>query len=242
MSKAIQITQKLGEAGVLLVGNLAQDATDTNKFYAFVETKQSKDGKQEPSNYKLRKISESFAEDHIFILFIIVQDDRENIQASLKSALFRFFPEIVRNVFVSSEKNDLYVWVEPKKVLTENEKNDIQLKINEVLEVLEIKSSAVKFTSSENLPTKTVCLNLIRLKAPITQAYLELELVHRGFHIPNGEWLSNILDNLRKSGLLLRSRNAKYALTLEGLKNAGTRKNRRSPDVVRALDIAKHVQ
>lgn len=242
MSKILEITQNLEENGISLVGNLAQDATETNTFYAFIEAKQGKDGKQEPSNYKLRKISESFAEGHVSILFIIVLDDRENIQASLKSALFRFFPEIVRNVFVSSEKKDFLVWVEPKKALTEDEKNDIQLKVNEVLKVLELKPSAVKFTSSENLPTKTACLNLIRLKSPISQAGLETELANRGFHIPSEEWLSNILDNLRKSGFLLRKRNAQYALTLEGLKNAGTRKNKRSPDVTRALDITKNVQ
>jgi len=211
-------------AKVNLVGKLVQDASEENKFYAFVQVTRNKMGFQSPSNYKLRRLSESFAKQNIQLSFILVENGREDIQGTIKTTLFRFFPDIVRNAFISPEDQGVTVWVEPKKTLTREEEEAVASKVNDVLQVLEIQLDAVRITSSENLPTRTACLNVIRLKSPLTQEELQVALVGRGFHIPNEEWLSKMLDKVRRTGFVSRRKNGQFMLTLSGLRSLGSEK------------------
>lgn len=240
MSEIIQIIQKLTESQIKLVGNPVQDLAENKKFYAFINVDRDKEGSQKPTNFQLSTISKYFESQNIFLSFVIVEDKREDVQASLKTTLFHLFPDTVRNVFVSPSEKNVVVWVEPKKSLTLQEQEIIVSKITDNLRVIEVGLHAVKFTSSENLPTPTACLNLIRLKAPLTQQSIQEELEKRHFHIPTKDWLSNLLDKLRKSGDIMRKKDGQYLMTLAGLQSLGTRKNKRSPDVSRALDIVKH--
>lgn len=239
MSDETDISDELAASGINLAGNLVRDASEENKFYAFVQITREKEGAQRPSNYKLRQLSENFAEKNIQVSFILVEHESEDLQASIKATLFNFFPHIVRNAFVGFDDKSATVWVEPKKVLTSEEEEAITSKIGELLKIMGIRLDAVRITSSENVPTRTACLNSIRLNSPLTQTELQIALVKRGFHIPNETWLSNMLDKLRKAGFAFRRKNGQFTLTLSGLKALGSAKNRRSPDIARALDIAR---
>lgn len=240
MSDGPNISDELTESGIGLVGDPVQDASEENRFYVFIKITRNKLGFQRPSNYKLRRLSENFEKRNLHVAFIIVGDEGENVQATVKTILFRFFPDIVRNTFVASEdKGGVTVWVEPKKILTSKEEDTITSKTKDILQVLGIRLDAVKITSSENLPTRTACLNSIRLKSPLTQEELQMALIERNFHIPNEDWLSRMLDKLRRAGFILRRENGQFVLTLSGLRSLGSAKNGRSPDISRALDIAR---
>lgn len=239
MSDETNISDELTASGIGLVGDLVQDASEENKFYAFVKVTRDKLGFQRPSNYKFRRLSEKFEKRNLYVAFIIVGSEGEDVQASVKTTLFRFFPENVRNAFVSLDHESATVWVEPKRVLTHEEEEAIVSKAKEILQVLEIRLDAVRITSSENVPTRTACLNSIRLKSPLTREELQMTLIERNFHIPNSEWLSLMLDKLRKAGFVIRQENGQFMLTLSGLRALGSEKNRRSPDISRALDIAR---
>ena len=239
MSDETNISDELIASGISLVGDLVQDASEEKKFYVFVRVTRNKFGFQRPSNYKLRKLSENFEKRNLQVAFIISGNEGEDIQSSVKTTLFRFFPEIVRNAFVSLDHESATVWVEPKKVLTREEEEAIGSKTKEILQVLGIRLNAVMITSSENVPTRTACLSSTRVKSPLTQEELKTALIERNFHVPHKDWLSNMLDKLRKSGLILRRENGQFMLTLSGLRALGSEKNRRSPDISRALDIAR---
>ncbi len=239
MSDETDISDELAASKIVLVGDLVRDLSEGKKFYAFVNVSRDKKGAQRPSNYKLRRLSESFEQKGWQVAFVLVENDREDVQGSVKTALFRFFPDIVRNAFVSYNDKSITVWVEPKKVLTNAEEDALTSKTEELLQVMDIQLEAVRITSSENVPTRTACLNAIRLKSPVTLQELQTVLTERGFHIPNIEWLSKMLDSLRKFGVILRRKNGQFILTLDGLKSLGTAKNRRSPDISRALDLVR---
>lgn len=241
MSDIDEVIAVLKNLEIHLVGDPVRDASEGNKFYAFINVHRSKGGKQIPSNYKLRRISEEFEKRDRIVSFIIVENDTEDLLASLKSSLFRFFPDQVRNVFLSDAETTMVVWVEPKKLLTQEEEGNITSKIQDIFNVLEMKLEIVKFTASENIPTKTACLGVIRLKSPLTKDEIQSELIARNFHIPNAGWLAKMLDNLRKADLILRRDDGMFVLTLSGLQILGTRKNRRSPDVFRVLDIVRRI-
>jgi len=239
MPDALEITNKLLASGVTLVGDLVQDAGDENKYYAFTKVIRDDAGAQRPSNHALRKITDSFNEVLLQVTFILVEDDREDILANVKAMLLRTFPEFVRNVFPTFGDQGVVVWVEPKKLLQPDEEATLISKSEEFLEFLNTPLVSFHITTTQNIPTRTACLNLIRLHSPLDQQRLRAELLARGFHIPSDDWLSNMLDKLRKADFILRRKNGQYTLTLFGLEALGSAKNRRSPDIVRALDIAR---
>jgi len=239
MSDEAIILDELTASRISIVGKPVQDASSTNRFYVFVEATRNKFGFQQPSNYKLRRLSEKFSKRDLDVNFIILEGGQNDIQATVKATLSRSFPDMFRNAFVSFGHKSATVWVEPKKVLTKEEEELVICKTNELLAFLKIPLDAVKITSSENTPTRTACLNVIRRKAPLTQKELQTALISDGFHIPNEEWLSRMVDQQRKAGHLVRQKNGQIVLTLSGLNALGSSKNRRSPDIARALDIAK---
>lgn len=232
------ITSFLKKNDIDQVGNLLQDPSDQDKYYAFVKIARDPDGRQYPSNFKLNKISAQLNSKGVELSFVLIEDENQDLQASVKTALFRLFPELVRNAFASLHDEKITVWVEPKVALNRVQKTNIEKTIVSFLAFINVKLEAVHFTSSENIPTMTACLNVIRLKSPIKIENISDELLVRGFHIPNIKWLSKLLDKSRKSGLIIRKKDESFALTLSGLKALGSEKHRSSPDIRRALEIA----
>ena len=82
-------------------------------------------------------------------------------------------------------------------------------------------------------------LNAIRLLAPVSVEDLSAALVNRRFSVPSRDWVSRMLDGLRKGGFVVRRSDEKYVLTFQSLKALGSAKSRRSPDVRRFLDLAR---
>ena len=57
--------------------------------------------------------------------------------------------------------------------------------------------------------------------------------------MPSEGWMAHMADSLRKSGLVVRLKSGKYALSLAGLMALGSAKNAKSPDISRLLDLAR---
>jgi hypothetical protein len=241
MSEEKKILDKLNEHKIRAVGNIVRDTGEQNKFYAFIEIERKKEGKKIPSNYKLKKIAEDFEQDDIHLSFVSIEDGIKNTQETFKSILFQFFSQEVRNGFLESESNGIIFWVEPKKILLQKEIEAIDSKIQEICIALGLKLNVVKFTSSENLPTPTACLSIIKRKAPLTLGELNTELKLQKLFVPSDAWLSKIVDKLRKSQRILWRKDGTYVLTLNGLSALGSSKNQKSSDVIRALDLPRRV-
>ena len=222
-----------------LVGDLVFDASVENKIYAFIKIERSATGSQVPTNYHLRIASEAVSAAGAEITFVLVEDDRQDILANSKAMLMRQYPNLIRNVFPTFGSRGVVIWIEPKRILAKTEIEEMRNKSQQFLEFLKVSLESIYTTASENLPTGTACLNLIRVLSPVTQQMLRQKIEARGFHIPSDEWLAHALDKLRKAKLIHRSKSGLYTMTLQGLKALGSGKHRSSPDVIRALAMAR---
>jgi hypothetical protein len=239
MSDEETILALLAQSKIAAIGNVAPSGTGERKYYAFVEVARSQQGNQQPSNYTLRKIAALLSGLGIGIHFVLVENGQEDLKNSIKSMLIRQFPELVRTVFSTIDADGIDIWVEPKKALAANDTDTIAREARDFLTSFRVRLRAIQLTSNTNVPTRTACLRVIRIVSPVRLDQLHKELRQRGFDVPNDEWLSHELDKLRKLDFVLRKKQGEYSLTLAGLKALGSEKNRRSPDVIRSLALAR---
>lgn len=240
MLTKVDILKKLTSSKISLVGDLVEDLGQENSIIAFVEINHDAKGNQIPSISKFNLLSVYFEENETSLSFVYIKKGIENIQSVIKDSLFRRFPNIIGNVFLSlTEKGEIDVWLEPKKILEKSKSDEVRANIFEVFKLLSSNLNEIKITSSENLPSSTACLVSIRKGSPISLESLEQSLIQRGFQIPNLKWLSSILDKLRKNQFILRKDNGQFVLTLKALSALGSQKSRNSHDIIRVLDLAR---
>lgn len=239
MSKVSRILSQIASHQIELLGELVDDPDHENSYYAFVSISRNKDGHQRPSNFKLSTLSNYLKRQGVLLNFILIEDENIDLHNNVKSVVLRHHIDMVRNCFVSSGNDGENVWIEPRKSLTEEERSIIEITVREFFSFMKIKLDSVRFTFEENLPTRTACLSTIRKFSPVDIDSLIFLLRKRDFDIPSREWLANTLDKIRKSDLIQRRKDERYILTMKGLRSLGSGKNRMSPDVSRALDIAR---
>lgn len=228
----------LTKQGLDLAGPLVSRPDEENSYIAFVRINVDKKGQKSPGSRALSQISKLAAENGYSLSFVAVGDDGNDFDASLKSILFAKFGDSIRNSFASFVNQRAEVWVEPKAQLLPQEKSQIRAAISEFSDLIGFEAIGVSFTDSENTPTPTAILKVLRICAPCSAEALRTLLKERGFTVPNVVWLNHALDKMRKAGLLIRSKNGDFFLSISGLSRLGTAKNRQSPDILRALDLA----
>jgi hypothetical protein len=225
---------------VEVIGELTNDPDTDGSFIAFIELRRDKRGYQRPSKLTLSKLSNTISDLNARIDFVLIQNKRIDMTSSVKTALEQRLPRLVNNVFINEKKSVFEVWIEPRQRLSEDEMRDVQSVVSELFSVLRVKNHRIIYTTSAKLPTPTSVLSAIRTLAPASPTQIEDFLKIKGFEIPNRIWTERMLDRLRRSERLLRlAQTQKYVLTLNTLKLLGSRKDRMSPDVVRALDLAR---
>ena len=239
MHRAKEIERALSDKGVNLANEIIQDEQGEPIYYAFVKVERDSKGRQKPSNYQLKKIQQDVVKREEILHYVFIDQTATDLQASLRGMLLRRFSEDIRNAFAKIDAGSVSVWIEPKLAIDKSRYHEIHRNLQELIGVLGFNLANVENLSALNLPTKTACNIRIRLHAPLSIEELEKRLIEAGFEIPNRAWLARTLDKSRKSGLVQRQANGTYVLTLKGLKALGTSKNSVSPDVRRALDLAK---
>jgi hypothetical protein len=130
------------------------------------------------------------------------------------------------------------VWIEPKKQFADLSVDDITKTIRVLLDAASVTLESVESTVGANLPTNTICLQLLRQIAPATRGQLKELLVNRKLNVPSDDWLKRRLDSLWKAGFLVWNKGETYALSRSGLNALGSSKKRSSPDIKRVLAIA----
>lgn len=227
------------EKGLELTGPVIVGIEPDAVHLVFVRAGLDKEGRRSPSAYVLNTTSAAAAAIGFKLNFILVDGERSDLDSSLKTMLFGKFSDMIRNSYGAFANNRANVWVEPKRVITEEEKQKIESAVREFLTLLNYELELLNITQSENLPTPTAILRALRTLAPCTLQTLTEELVRRGFVVPNEAWMNHGLDRLRKAGVIFRKRNGEYFLSLSGLSSQGTQKNRQSPDIIRSLALAR---
>lgn len=238
MLKAQDVERILLADGIPVSGSAVRDSVADGRYYVFVEVKRNARGRQEPANAKLHSMKASLQEKGVLVDFILTDGARRDAEAGLRATLLHSFGGAVRNSFLSSEVRNAFVWVVPKRQLTDDELDSIGQKAKVFLDEIGLELVHVTTTTGENLPSKTRCMTMLRQVAPATSAQLAVALREAGLVVPSDDWMTRRLDALRKAGLVVRTKAGCYALTLPALKRLGTVKGQASPDVSRLLALA----
>ncbi|OYQ36240.1 hypothetical protein CHU95_05480 [Niveispirillum lacus] len=229
----------LVEYGLDMAGPLVSQPAKDNSYIAFIKIKVDKKGQKSPGSRALSQVANLVAERGYILSFVTVDEDGNDFDGSLKSILFAKFGDSIRNSFASFTNQQTEVWIEPKAHLSPQEKSRIQFAISEFSALIGFELVGVSFTDSENTPTPTAILSVLRTKAPCSAEALRTFLKERGLTVPNVVWLNHALDRMRKAELVVRSKNGDFFVSFSGLSRLGTAKSRQSPDILRALDFAK---
>jgi len=88
-------------------------------------------------------------------------------------------------------------------------------------------------------PTRPQILRLVYTRAPVSLKEIALALELEGVQAPSSHWLKRQLDSLVRRGVVTWEKPGQYSLTAEGVSKLPARKGRRSPDVSRALELAR---
>lgn len=241
MSEVQKIAEHFIASSIEVVGSPVWDHENT-RYLVFVAITVDDDGKQVPSNYKLSLVEKQAERTFGEVTIILANRGDEDIANSIKSLLIRRFGEDIRNVFSRIEGGKVTVWVETKGATSNNTTNDMMSPVSGMIKQFGLELRSFINTSELNLPSETVCIATVRKLAPTLPLDVIKELHQRGFEVPGEEWLVRILDKWRKRGLIHRQSSGAYILTIRGLRDLGSGKNRRSPDVVRSLAMARRGQ
>lgn len=239
MDKQSIIESALKANGVSPSGRLAEDIFDENHFYVFVDVFRNSENMQVPSNKKLNEIKGQIADLGINVEFILTDATKRSIEDGLRASMLHSFPETIRNSFLTMSGAEARVWLVPKAAINDDLLKEIKQKTGVYLAVFDIKEFSIELTSAANLPSRIVCLEVIRNQSPACLQSITETLRRRHFTIPSEDWMSRMLDVLRRNGMIIRSKEGMYSLTLAGLKALGTAKGRRSPDITRILALAR---
>lgn len=239
MPRKSEVEALILENGIELAGPIASNQDEDPTYLAFVKTKILPNKKRKPSAFELNNISKKAIKTGIRLSFVLIEGERDDLDGSIKTMLLGKFPEIIRNSFSTFAGEAADIWIEPKRVVDENQREEIENSISSFLGFLNITVKSVNLTQTENIPTPTAILRVVRVLAPCSVDEIILYLSKKDFSVPNNVWLNHSMDKMRKSGLVFRKKNGQFILTLKGLTSLGTSKNRLSPDVTRALAIAQ---
>lgn len=240
MSKLELIRREFLDQGIAIERDIVSDPENVGRFSVFVQIARNSKGYQTPSKLKFKQIVERLRAQQVRVDLVLLDGSQKDVTASIKTALEARFSGVVGNVFANTNPTKFVVWIEPKKRLDESTQREVTQVVMDILRVLRIEDHQVQFTSASRLPTPTAVLNTIRTLSPVTEEDLVAQLIAANFEIPNRDWMSRMLDRLRRSGRIVRlSKSEKFALSLSSLKILGSRKNRHSPDIVRALALGR---
>ena len=239
------IDKLLTERGLRLSGPSVTRDSDSNDIFAFVEIDRDDKGHQKPSNIRLNEIRDELealdelADQKFKINYILNDISGHDLALGLRATLLNACPDQVRNAFLTIEKGNAVVWIVPKTESAREKIEEITTRVRTYLENAKVTLQDIKFTTDEKLPTRTAILNELRIASPATIEMLVERLSAKGFSIPSTDYANRHLDALRRSGQVIRRKDANYCLTADALKILGTAKQRRSPDITRLLDLAR---
>lgn len=227
----------LDSHGVRLSGEPIIYSEQPDHVYLYIHVSRDSSNRQVPSNMSLKALHESLLEHGISADFLIFDSKSQDVEAGLRATLLHSFGGDVRNAFLSIAKNNVRVWIDPKRQLSEATWREISKKATIFLSQLDLELDSIALVTGENLPGALVLLRAIRQLAPVAIPHLRDHLLEKGFSVPSEDWVKRRLDNIRRNGRIVRLQDGSYVLSLRCIRELGTEKNKRSPDITRLLAL-----
>jgi hypothetical protein len=233
------IRRILEEEQLTVIGDVIVADGEASDSFAYIKLTRDYKGHRTPKQRQINNAKERLKAAGLFVTLIYIEPEKQNIEEDLRLTLLQEGGELVRNVFFKSKSRGAEIWIMPKTRNALNAKEKIYKLIERTMSRHGVRGWIIKYASEENVPTKTAILSVIRKNSPLGVETLFSDLTKIGFDVPNEAFLMRMLDNLRKSNLVIRRGDGLYVLSLLALRHMGTSKNSRSPDVSRLLDLAR---
>jgi len=234
-----KIEELLAREGVRSVGQMVVGDDEESPVLVSVMVRRDDSNRQVPSNKSLETIRAELAETGVRVEFLLRYGDLDDMEIGLRSTLLHSHSDLIRNVFLSVDRPDATVWIEPKSSIDSESLSGMSQRAREFLALFELKLSAILLTADTALPSLYALLNSIRLLAPVLPSDLQEDVRTKGFTVPSPDWLARKLDLMRKEGRIVRSPSGRIVLSLRSLQQLGTSKDPASPDVRRVLALAR---
>jgi hypothetical protein len=221
--------------GITPLGPVVANPDQENAFMVFLARAYDSNGSEQPSERMIRTVVKMLKDQSINISIAFIDEKAASLDKAVSAMLIDKFQHAVKGSVVAFDNGLALVSVELTDQASNEDKGVIEAETTELLGYLGATKASFVFSNSLELPTVTAILGRVRKAAPVSVEELAEKLTKAGFEEPTEAWLTRILDRWRKKGLVYRRPDKRYILTLKGLNAAGTRRNRNSPDVSRAL-------
>lgn len=141
----------------------------------------------------------------------------------------------------NDESLDVVIFVGSEATADTNEvKRSVKEKLRGFLKSYEFQLGRFFFVElSDGLPTPPQLLRLVYKRAPVGIGVLLEELRAERASVPSIRWLKTQLDGLIRLGMIAWEKPDNYLVTAKGSAHLPALKGRNSPDIARALDLAK---
>lgn len=239
MTAASQISKIVGDNGLRPAGKVSANPTAVGSYFIPIHMGETLKGRRNPSGKLLAELKRDLIKHGYNAEFLLMGETGQRMEEGLRHSLMSSYPNLVRNSFLSGNRDTPQVWLEAKRSLDAQEIKRLEVQVEEYARRMKLKAIRLNFMVDANTPTKTEVLSLIRKQAPVTLESLMIELVAQQFEIPSSNWLERSLVMLRRDGLLIQTGRGDYALSLDALRRLGTTKGRRSRDIDRLLALAR---
>lgn len=218
---------------------LVESRENENAYHAFVIVQYDNFGNRIPSDSTIRRVRKQLDSLELDVDLVIVDPDWDNLNRILKTRVLREFSKYIEYVHLRQEYRKVIANVRISKDIDTEISRSISDLVRQFLILTGHESNDIIIDTIDDFPSLTTILANLRTIAPCFIEHLEDRLRTSKFAVPSTKWLNRRLDELRRKGFVLRNSNGEFFLTFEGLNSLGTRKDSSSPDVRRALAMAR---
>lgn len=224
------------ELGLSLIGDPIDDPDVDGGAIIFIR---SNEGTSAAANRLVKKLENKLAAEGVLAKIVAPNQGGERTEAFLIASLKAALPDLELDVTLATGTNSAAAWVNLPAGVDEDTKNKIEGTVQRFLNQLEVDEAIVKFNAEKNYPSPTACLRILRRNAPCSVEELTQHLHLPGFDPIGLADVKRFLETARRKGQVIRREDGKYILTLQCLMTLGSKRNRFSPDVSRALALPR---
>lgn len=141
----------------------------------------------------------------------------------------------------SGRSCDVVILLESAACIPEKEVDRlVKRRITTVLKPLELSIGRVSYAVlRDDAPSEHQIIRALSTHAPTSAKGLQSQLGDMGYTVPSSRWLNRKLDFLTRNGFVVYQQSVGFALTESGLGLLPRQEHRYSPDVQRALALAR---
>jgi len=239
MLSSVEVLNELEGKGIRPVGLPVQNPDKHDSYLIFLRLSYNKDGNAVPSKRKMDIALKHLESKGIEVNVALIDEKASDLDRAVAALLAeKFFASAQSSVF-SLARGEGLISINLSEGVGDAEIAEMEQAVREFLKLLGISTLRFIFLTPRPAATTTAFIGMLRKHAPVSLDKLGQELVKAGFEQPTEAWMRRTLDRWRKKGVLYRRSDKRFVLTLAGLNQFGTKRNRTSPDITRALAAAR---